>query len=639
MTDLEQKIYNIIKTHPEFNESVAVEELRMMAERDVTKHVYVLYQQLEKKKAGNKNVLNSWIVYWLGATTERPQGSFTLERRRTYGRKGFPDIDMDFDYLRRHEIIEYLIDKYGRDHVGSIGTIQKLQTKAAIRRAIKVLDPANCRKFDANGKEERSERNDNFVLENQILQSFGERNYKSAKIMTPDGEVVKSVKDAYNKFPDFKRYMDAYPQVAKFASRLEGTVVAWGSHPAGIVVSPMPLAQICPLHFTQDTLETLDEDEKSTKTVATQFTMADVESLGLIKFDVLGLSTKTAISWAVETIKNNHGIELDVSQLPLDDKETLDLIRSSKTVGVFQLESGGMRNAIRELHVDNFDDLVTVIAMFRPGPMDYIGELGSRKTGRIPVRYSHPLMKAVTEKTFGILVYQEQIMQAFMLLADLTATDGYDFMKGCAKKKADLIDKGLEKFSKGAVAKGIGKDVIDKISSDMRKFGGYAFNKSHAASYAYESWKTAYLKAHYPTEFFEARLSVENIRRQFDLVDKYEADAVKNFGFKILPPDLNQSKTRYSIVGERVIRKPMLVKGIGRKAANEIVAKQPYRGSDILFDFANRVGNQVNTKVVEAMWDAGLWPKYKKAHLLRAFEQIKKDKRTNKGRPSDDMFE
>jgi hypothetical protein len=228
MTDLENKLYGLIKGHPEFNEEIAQFEISLMSKLDVLKHALVLHQQLEKKKPGKINVLNSWVLYWLGTTTRRPAQKFDLQKRRTYGRKGFPDIDMDFDYLRRHEIVQYIIEKYGREHVGNIGTIQKLQTKAAIRRAIKVLDPANVRNFDADGREIKTDKNDNFILENAILHSFGERNYRSAKIMTEDGEVVKSVREAYEKFPDFRRYMDAYPQVARYAARLEGSICAYG---------------------------------------------------------------------------------------------------------------------------------------------------------------------------------------------------------------------------------------------------------------------------------------------------------------------------------------------------------------------------------------------------------------------------
>lgn len=630
-------------------------------------------------------------------------------------------------------------------------------------------------------------------------------------------------------------------------------IVVHNSHAAGVVISPMPLSEICPLHYTQDTVENFDDNSK-TKTVATQFTMSDVESLGLIKIDVLGLSTKTAISWAVENVKNNTGKEIDVSRLPLDDPATIDLLNSGCTDGCFQLENPGMQRTLQQLEIKNFDDLVIAVAMYRPGPKEYISEMADRKKGLHPVSYPHPMMEEITKVTYGILVYQEQIMQAFMRLADLTATEGYVFIKGCAKKKPDLIASSLQKFEKGAAAKGIPENVVQRISADMKKFGGYAFNKtlhfsegiatskgehaieelfqmdrndlpqvhapngelidivdiydhgvvpmyevtfsdgsshkctghhkfdstagilplheivergaqlivnmrvrnasnkdigmsslrlrshqqgtmgsqtrmrcmedvrsrlfgdshflrrmgsskeeiqvyregnangrdyqhcdssagdvywahvqivdikpiglcqgydleidsadhlyclssgivnsnSHSVSYAYESWKTAYLKSHYPMEFFAARLSVENLRRNFDDVVKYENDAIRNYGIEILPPDINKSGLRYQQVAERQLRKPLLLKGVGYKAAEDIVAHQPYKGKDLLYSFGMKVGPNVNTKVVEAMYDAGLWSGYKrKSKLLADFDQIRKDKRACRGEPTDDLF-
>jgi len=229
-------------------------------------------------------------------------------------------------------------------------------------------------------------------------------------------------------------------------------------------------------------------------------------------------------------------------------------------------------------------------------------------------------------------------MQAFMVLANLTPTDGYLFIKGCAKKKPELIKSFKDRFIIGCRNNSIHDNIINKIWDDMQRFGGYAFNKSHAISYAVESFKTAYLKAHYPTEFICARLSVENIRRKFDEVEKYETDAQKNFGIQFVIPSLNDSKTHYTIVGERKIRKSILVKGVGIKAAEDIVKNQPYTGKDILYSFASKVGSAVNSKVVESLKDAGLFKDIPKTKLLSDFEKIKKDKRATRNRPNFDIF-
>lgn len=409
-------------------------------------------------------------------------------------------------------------------------------------------------------------------------------------------------------------------------------VVVHNSHAAGIVTSPVPLARLCPLHKT---------GKGTDQVIATQFTGPDVERLGFIKLDVLGLKTKTAIHWACQSVKENYGIDIDWDTINLDDSATLALLQSGKTDGCFQLEEAGMQDALKAIGIDSFDDLVVTVAMYRPGPKDYIPEFAARKRGHTKVVYADPSIKSVTEKTYGVLVYQEQVMKAFMVMADLTATDGYKFTKGCAKKIKSLISDYEGMFVNGCVKNKISEMVAKKVWKDMEKFGGYAFNLAHATSYAFESYKTAYLKAHYPTEFIAARLSVETMDRDFDKVNKYMRDAVQNFGFSFLPPDLNESKIRWAVVEEKKLRQPLLLKGIGPKVAQAIVNAQPFEGADFLYAFAKKVGSSVNLRVMESMIELGLWgdslPKKQKEKLLADFEQIKKD--VKKGGNQGDMFE
>lgn len=219
---LETKVLDIASKHPEFDEKNAKREILILRDCEVVQDLYVLYQKLETMKPGNKNPLNSWLAYYMGVTTQKPNGEFNIEKRRTYGRSGFPDIDMDFDYMRRHEVVEYLIDKYGRDQVGNIGTIQTLKTKAALRRVIKVLDPTNTIRFDKNGKREKSDENTNFLLENEILRTL------PTSMRREDGTFIKTVREAYNEYPEFRRYMDKYDDVRFFASRVEGSISSFG---------------------------------------------------------------------------------------------------------------------------------------------------------------------------------------------------------------------------------------------------------------------------------------------------------------------------------------------------------------------------------------------------------------------------
>lgn len=630
MDPLYEKIYKICLTHPDFSvygDERVKKELDYFVDNDLLLSMWSLYQVVIEnpdENRGNVNTCNSIVSYLLSNTTAKPRNNFKLDPRRTYARDGFPDIDMDFDHSRRHEILTYIINKYGADCVANIGVVQRLQPKNAVRKTIKVLDPCDSIKFDAYGN--IVEKNDslNYALQNEITQGL------PTLMKRADGTLVKTVSEAYNEYSEFRRYMDEYPEVYRIAQKVEGCISALGVHPAGIVISPIPLYKIAPLHATRG-------EEGNDKVIATQYPMADVESLGLIKYDVLGISTKTAISLAKKSIKENYSIELDLSNLPLNDKKTLDLLSSGKTDACFQLENTGMKQALQQIGISNFANLVATVAMYRPGPKDYIPEYAARKKGVHKVVYDHPIAEQITKSTFGILCYQEQIWQLFMSMASMTASDGYTFMKGCAKKDVNKIQKYEEKFIKNSLSNGVSESVAIKIFENMKLFSNYAFNKAHACSYAYESYKTAYLKAHYPMEFMAARLTVVATERHFEYVQKYEADCTR-LGMKIVPPDINRSKLTYTIIDNKTLLRPLIIEDVGEKAAEDIIKHQPYTGADLVYAFASKVGSSVNTKAVEALHAAGLFGNVKKASLVRAFEQIKKDRKLSKGVQVDDLF-
>ena len=1038
MTDLEKKILDISQTHPDYNELLALNELKTLNEidSDLISNLWTLKKRSEELKySGTANDRNLYLAYYLGITSKKPDGEFNLPNRRTYARSGFPDIDMDFDYERRHEIVEYLINKYGRENVGNIGTLQTLKTKAAVRKTIKVLDPTNSIRYDKEGKPIKSKTNENFALENEILKTL-------PNIMKRgDGTLVKSIEEACDEYPAFEQHMKAYPEVFRIAKTLEDSISGTGIHAGGICLSPIPLCRIAPLHVTTDKGQ-LSEEGTAAKVLATQFPMADIERLGLIKFDILGISTITAISIACKLIKEEHGVNIDWNTLLLDDKKSLDLLKSGLVEGCFQLEQKQMKDCLKTIGMDSFNDLVVAIAMYRPGPKDFIPDFASKKHGKTTISYPHEKLRKITSSTYSIICYQEdtlislangsekpikeiqvgdlvhslnpstnkiearkccgaaftrcgdgiklelengykltvtpdheiltfygmkkaedldtlndliacpiltpsigdqkdiapwlgsdinvayllgqltgdgccgvscaiscgynkncikiqkwifqnlpllnttkyfhgrswhlgvhcpellnspehgnrktkfhkflediglkkdcysktvpsiilrhsnievqrsylagwfdsdgsitcndnrcytchitsespyliqglrkllqnlglahqvrrnrvhvwdsislktqiekflvirnltkrtsagkhcsyvpwkevkqqqvnsglsvrkfagikkisetvfypsrrkdkknvllnsaekcglnyghlrfykiksktivrnqnfygmsvaefhnliangivakncyqeQVMRVFVELANLPETDGYEFMKGCAKKKPELIDKYKDKFFKGALKQNISESTVEHIWDILYKFSGYSFNMAHAVSYAFLSFKTVYLKAHYPTEFFAARLSVASIRRNMDEAEKYEQDAEENFGFEILPPSINESKINWTVIGDKKLRKPILIKGVGVKAAEEIVKHQPYRGKDLLHSFASKVGKAVNSRVVAAMYDYGIWGKEygNKERLVKDFEQIKKDKIKVRGRPSMDMF-
>lgn len=622
------QIIDVASKHPEFDQEKVDSEAIKMEEYGVVNDLYSLFLASQDRGPYDGNSINSCIVYYANITTAPPSGEFTLTKRRTYGRDGWPDIDMDFCYERRPEILDYIIDKYGRERVGNIGVVQTLKMKNTIRRVIKVLDPINVIKFDEDGKQ-ISGKSENFQFENEVMNTL------PGFMKRPDGTPVKTIKEAYEEYPDFRKYMNHYPDVyqSSLAIERENVIGGYGCHAAGVIISPFPLSDIAPLHVTTDYVDNSDTKEKM---VATQFPMKDIESLGLIKFDILGLSTLTAVDYALKLIKENHGVDIDLRNLPLDDRKALDLLKSGLTDGVFQCENHGMKETLKQIGIDSFDDLVIAVAMFRPGPKDYIPELAQRKKGDIPIQYPHQMIKKFTEKTYGIICYQETVMQAFMALAGLTESDGYTFLKGCAKKDPDLIAKFKDVFINNTISRGVEEATVLKIWADLEKFAGYSFNKSHSVSYAYLGYQTAYLKAHYPTEFMVARLTVETKRRNFDKISSYEGDCRHHLSLRILDPDINESKIEWLIVNDYDIRKPILCKGVGAKAAEEIVANQPYATKDTLFDFASKVGASVNTKVMEALWDMGVWKKHAKSkkELLKSFEDIKADMRRSRGKPS-----
>ncbi len=527
MDALAQNIINIAKLHPEYEslKDKVIEEFKFFDRYDLFNNVYSLYLSLKKSnRTGDINSLNSVVLYILGITAVKPTKDFKLNERRTYARAGWPDVDMDFDPQRRSEIMDYLIGKYGREYVANIGVVQKLHAKSAVRRAVKVLEA-------------------DFSLENEIASQL------PFMMKRPDGTDIDTVEESYEEFSDFRQYMDQYPRIYDAACAVQGTVSATGIHPGGVVISPEPLARTCPLHVT---------GKGKQKVIGTQFSMDDVERMGLIKFDILGLSTISAFDLACQFVYESVGKTINWMELPLDDKKTFELITTGKTWGCFQLEEFGMQRTLQEIVIETFEHLIIAIAMYRPGPKQYIKELARRKSGQKSVSYAHPLMKSITENTYGILAFQEQIMQAFMQLSGLTASDGYMFIKGSAKKKPEIVASYKGRFFKGCASNNIPEQTVNKIWKDLEKFAGYSFNRAHAASYALLSYKTAYLKAHYPAEFMAARLSVavmcRKFKDEFDTVGVYEKDAKENLGINILPADVDKSKIHYTIVDQKTIR-------------------------------------------------------------------------------------
>lgn len=419
-----------------------------------------------KKEIGHKNDINSWTAYFLGITEVKPTGEF-LPTRRAFARAGFPDIDTDFDYEHRDDVYAYIIDKYGRENVGNIGTHGLLKFKSCVTRVTKALDLA-----DSFHKGKDAFISDNASKATEILSPFPKKGLIKVNDEEGDSHIIKTFHDAYEHCPDFRHYVDKYEDnhFGKYLDQIEGVFANFGAHAAGVCVSDVPLNEIAPLRNAKKGV------------LATQYPNEDLELLGLIKFDVLAISTLSVIKRTVEMIKDYWDIEIDVENLPLDDDKTFELYRKGNLGGVFQCENYGMQKTMREIGVDSFNDIVAGLALYRPGPMDSIPEYCARKHGEKEVDYFHPsiepFVKPYLKDTYAVLCYQEQVMQICNSLAGFTITDGYVMIKAIGKKKEHLMHRFEEQFIEGLKSNGVPPDVAQQYwSKFIVPFAGYGFNK------------------------------------------------------------------------------------------------------------------------------------------------------------------
>jgi len=648
MAELEQiqkDILSHLHSVPNEHMNYVHEELNVLKdsegfdEKNNLETFYEIWQE-HKEEKGDLNTINSWVAFYLGMTSKKPDGDFLTERK-AFARAGMPDIDTDFDDLHRQEIFDYIIEKYGRGNVGNIGTYGALVTKSCLIRLIKALDIADAFK---KGKAECT--TENMEMVNKVLESFP-KDFIAGKLQVKgdDDEFhpINSVKDAYQLLPNFKYYMDKYPEVMKHAEHIEGLVSTISSHASGIVISDIPLSRIAPLRVTK-------------KTPATQFVHEDLESIGLIKFDVLALSTLTILRKTVDLVKDNYGIELDLENLPLDDKPTLELFRSGNLAGVFQCGSYPMQKVMREIGVDRFEDVCAAIALFRPGPMRNIPEYCARKHGEKSVDYFHPVIepfiKPYLEDTYGIGVYQEQIMQICNSLAGFNIVDGYVMIKGIGKKKKDIIDRFRVQFVAGCVQNKVPESVAEQYwDKFIVPFSSYGFNRAHSAAYGLLAWACSYLKANYPEEFACSFLNTEVMRAKYEKIEMMEKDIQKTMGIKILPCAINECDVEYIIVKKKdvsagihksEIRPSMVCKGVGEAAARNIVDNRPYKD---ISQLAKKTKTIVSTETLGALIDNGFFKGKrgidKKDQMIEEFkkERLAAKSASAKGLPRIDLFE
>ena len=490
-----------------------------------------------------------------------------FERFLNPERINMPDFDVDFCQENRGKTIEYVQNKYGFDHVAQIITYGKLQSKAVIRDVARVL---------------------------QMPYSQADRISK----MIPPGVQGKNptLQEALDQVPELEEMRRDDPQVNKLfdiAMKLEGLYRHSGVHAAGVVIGDRPLEQLVPLY----------KDPRADMPV-TQYDMKFVEETGLIKFDFLGLKTLTVIKRAVDWVKKTTGIELDMDNVPLDDKATYEMLQRGDTTAVFQFESSGMKDVHKQIKPDRFEDLIAIVSLYRPGPMDNIPTYIKRKHGEEEITYLHPALAPILDETYGIMVYQEQVMKIAQVLGGYTLGGADKLRKVMGKKMRDEIPKQRKMFTEGAVKNGIDENIATKIFDQMEKFASYGFNKSHAAAYSLVSYQTAYLKAHYPVQFMCAVMSLDITNVDKLLFYKEEG---KKMGYKVLPPDINKSDADFSVEDGNIRYGLAAIKSVGAANMEAIEKERKARGpfKDIS-DFIHRIdAKQINRRQLEQLIKAG----------------------------------
>ena len=544
---------------------------------------------------GRGSAAGSVVAYCLHITDVDPiKYSLIFERFLNPERVSMPDIDIDFCYVRRGEVIDYVNRKYGSDNVAQIVTFGTMAARLAIRDVGRALNIPYGR-VDEVAKQVPNE------LKMTIKKALTV-NYK--------------LKELYDSSAEIKKLIDT-------AIELEGLPRHTSTHAAGVVITSGGIGNFVPL-------------QKNDDVITTQFTMTTIERLGLLKMDFLGLRTLTVIQDAVMHIKQAHGAEVNIENLDMDDAAVYEMISRGETDGVFQLESGGMKQFMKELKPTSIEDIIAGISLYRPGPMDSIPMYVANKNNPSMVKYKHPMLEHILNMTYGCIVYQEQVMQIVRELGGYSLGRADLVRRAMSKKKADVMQKERQNFIygtdeggvhvDGAVARGIDEKTAASIFDEMMDFASYAFNKSHAAAYAVVAYRTAWLKSHYPVEFFAALLTsfIDNASK----ISKY-IEVVKRLGIEMLPPSINKSGKDFSVDNGCLRFGLAAVKNVGGAVVDEIAAERETGGDFIgLTDFCKRmVSRKMNKRVVESLIKCGAFDEFglKRAQLFRAYERVMDD--------------
>ena len=505
------------------------------------------------------------VSYLLGISDVCPiKYDLLFERFLDPSRSEAPDIDIDFCRDRRQMVIDYVKEKYGEQNVAQIGTFGTLKAKAAIRDVSRALD-VPLKRVDEIAK--------------MVPETLGIK-LKEALDTTPE------LKEQYDQDPDIKEVLD-------LAMALEGLARNAGTHAAGVVIADRPLDEYVPLQ------KITGKDD-----ILTQWT--DVERAGLLKMDFLGLRNLTILDKAVGNVKKHRNVDIVPIELPLDDKETFALLQRGETKGIFQLESGGMRDLLTKMKPDKFHDIIATSALYRPGPLEggMVMTYVNVKNGKEPAPKVHPVVDEVLEETYGVMVYQEQVMRILNRVGDIELSSSYQCIKAISKKKLETMTKYKEQFIANAQTKNMDAKLATELWDLIEKFAGYGFNKSHSTAYGAIAYQTAYLKAHYPQEFMAALLSCG--MESSDRISEH-VDDCRRMKIEILPPDVNQSDVEFSVLGDKITFGMGAIKGVGEQAVGAIVEEREENGPfKNIFDLTERVDpKQLSKSVLEILIKAG----------------------------------
>jgi DNA polymerase-3 subunit alpha len=534
---------------------------------------------------GRGSAAGSLVSYLLGITDIDPlKYGLLFERFLNPDRLGLPDIDIDFCYERRQEVIDYVTNKYGQENVAQIITFGTMQARAVIRDVGRVMGMAYA---DVD---------------------------RIAKMIPSDPGIT--LKDAIVGEPELNNLYKNDTQMTKLmdiALSLEGLNRHASIHAAGVVIADKPLYNYMPLFRTGD------------EQITTGYSMSALEKIGLLKVDFLGLRNLTVIDEALKLLKETQGKVIDIEKLPLDDGKTYKLLASAQTMGVFQLESSGMRDLLKKLEPTRFEDIIALLALYRPGPIGsgMLDDFMQRKHGHVPIKYDHKKLEPVLKETYGIMVYQEQIMQIASSIAGFSLSDADLLRRAMSKKIPEAMEKQRNKFVSNCSKNDISLSVANKIFDLIEYFSGYGFNKSHSAAYALISYRTAYLKANFPVEFMTALLTSE--RDNTDKIVEY-VNETNRMGLSVLPPDINESDVLFKAADQKTIRFGLLaIKNVGRGAAESIIEARKNGRFISLEDLCQRVDLRLaNKKVLEALIKCGALDSFKmpRAAMLASLEAV-----------------